>query len=181
VATYGFCRVPLVARSRDGRKTPSSTTAASLRPLATLDADQRAHLDQVIRSWVGRRDVNLVVKPIRDHARQTACDDHGIRARITYAPSAHDRELVERREPTCVHPHCTRPARRCDCDHITPFDTGGLTCPHCNLAPLCRHHHRLKTHAGWRYWKLGPPGTYLWQEPHGLLYLRTRDGTRQLE
>ena len=80
-----------------------------------------------------------------------------------------------------MHPHCNRPARRCDCDHIEPFDSGGVTCPTCNLAPLCRHHHRLKTLAGWRYWMLGPPGTYLWADPHGLLYLRTRDGTRQLE
>jgi hypothetical protein len=150
------------------------------------DADQRAHLDQVIRTWVGRPDINLVVKPIRDLTTPAECDDHGIRAKITYAPSARDREIVERREPTCVHPHCTRPARHCDCDHIQPFDTdnpnaGGVTCPTCNLAPLCRHHHRLKTLAGWRYWKLGPPGTYLWQDPHGLLYLRTRHGTRQLE
>ncbi|WP_157544619.1 hypothetical protein [Nocardioides halotolerans] len=50
-----------------------------------------------------------------------------------------------------------------------------------NLAPLCRHHHRLKTLAGWRYWPLGPPGTYLWRDPHGLLFVRTRDGTRALE
>jgi hypothetical protein len=77
--------------------------------------------------------------------------------------------------------YCTRPARHCDHDHIEPFDTGGVTCPNRNLAPLCRHHHRLKTHAGWRYWMLGPPGMYLWIDPHGLLYLRTRDGTRQLE
>lgn len=80
-----------------------------------------------------------------------------------------------------MHPHCDRPARRCDCDHIEPFDAGGLTCPTCNLAPLCRHHHRLKTLGGWRYWMLGPPGAYRWADPHGLFYVRTRDGTRQLE
>jgi len=151
-----------------------------LDPVMT-DADQRAHLDQVIRAWAGRRDINLVVRPIRDHAATSVCDDHGIRARITYAPAARDREIVERRDRTCVHPDCSRPARHCDCDHITPFDAGGVTCPTCNLAPLCRHHHRLKTLAGWRYWMLGPPGTYLWADPHGLLYLRTRDGTRKLE
>ncbi|WP_460709898.1 HNH endonuclease signature motif containing protein [Nocardioides dilutus] len=151
-----------------------------LDPVMT-DADQRAHLDQVIRTWAGRPDINLVVKPIRDHAAPTACNDHEIRAKVTYAPSARDRQILERREPTCVHPYCNRPARHCDCDHITPFDAGGVTCPSCNLAPLCRHHHRLKTLAGWRYWKLGPPGTYLWADPHGLLYLRTRDGTRELE
>ncbi len=169
-------------RTRDLTATLELTEAnlLGLDPVAT-DVDLRAHLDQVIRAWAGRPDINLVVKPIRDHTLRVDCDDHGIRARITYAPSVRDRDLVARRDRTCVHPHCTRPARHCDCDHITSYDTGGPTCPHCNLAPLCRHHHRLKTHAGWRYWKLGPPGTYLWRDPHGLLYLRTRDGTRQLE
>lgn len=151
-----------------------------LDPVMT-DADQRAHLDQVIRAWAGRPDVSLVIKPIRDHAAKSTCEDHAIRARITYAPSAQDREILERRDRTCVHPHCNRPARHCDCDHISAFDTGGVTCPTCNLAPLCRHHHRLKTLAGWRYWMLGPPGMYLWADPHGLLYLRTPHGTRQLE
>jgi hypothetical protein len=149
------------------------------------DADQRAHLDQVIRSWAGRPDINLVVKPIRAHRPAADCDDHDIRARITYSPSLRERELLAHRTPTCVHPHCNRPARQCDYDHIKPFDPddpeGGVTCVDCNLAPLCRHHHRLKTLAGWRYWKLGPPGAYLWQDPHGLLYLRTRDGTRSLD
>ena len=50
-----------------------------------------------------------------------------------------------------------------------------MTCP-CNLAPLCRHHHRLKTVAGWRYLMLAP-GIYLWTDPFGLRYLRTPDGT----
>jgi hypothetical protein len=159
-----------------------------LDPVLT-DADQRAHLEQVIRHWVGRPDTALVLKPIRhcggnaggctDCPAEIDCQAHDPRARITYAPSITDREIVELADRTCVHPHCTRPARRCDCDHITPFDAGGFTCPKCNLAPLCRHHHRLKTHAGWRYWKLGP-ATYLWIDPHGLTYLRDRDGTRQL-
>jgi hypothetical protein len=154
------------------------------------DADRRAHLDQVIRQWAGRHDVNLVVKPFRhcggsaggcaDCPGEIDCRDHDLRARITYAPSIRDREIVALRDRTCVHPHCTRPARRCDFDHIKAFDAGGVTCPKCNLAPLCRHHHRLKTLAGWRYWKLAL-GTYLWIDPHGLLYLRDRDGTRMLE
>ncbi|MEO5662330.1 MAG: hypothetical protein ABIR39_03530, partial [Nocardioides sp.] len=40
-------------------------------------------------------------------------------------------------------------------DHIVAFNhddptSGGASCD-CNIAPLCRHHHQLKTHAGWRY------------------------------
>ncbi len=48
------------------------------------------------------------------------------------------------RDHHCVFPHCTRPAESCDLDHIEPHAEGGATCA-CNLAPLCRGHHRLKT------------------------------------
>lgn len=143
------------------------------------DADQRAHLDQVIRTWAGRPDIRLVIKPVRTCSSALDCTDHDERALTTHDPTPQQRELVEVRDPTCVHPHCHRPARRCDCDHITPFDEGGVTCP-CNLAPLCRHHHRLKTFAGWRYVMLAP-GTYLWTDPVGLRYLRTPDGTTPVD
>lgn len=46
--------------------------------------------------------------------------------------------------------------------------------------PLCRHHHRLKTHTPWRYVRLDPT-TYRWTDPHGLTYLRDRAGTRTLD
>ncbi len=147
------------------------------------DTDLRSHLEQVIRRWAGRPDVHVVIKPVLrlpDRADPPAGQVTTSRPLRRYAPTARDRATIRRRDRTCVHPNCNRPARQCDCDHITPYDQGGPTCP-CNLAPLCRHHHRLKTHAGWRYWMLGPPGTYLWRDPHGLLYLRTRDGTRALD
>ncbi|GAA4739303.1 HNH endonuclease [Gordonia alkaliphila] len=51
---------------------------------------------------------------------------------------------------TCTTPGCTRPAWRCDLDHVEEFDQicpdrGGPTCL-CNLNPKCRHHHLQKTH-----------------------------------
>ena len=69
-------------------------------------------------------------------------------------------ELVTLRDKTCVFPWCSRPARRCDKDHSIPHNKGGPTCP-CNLAPLCRRHHRIKTHGAWTYRTI-EPGTYLW-------------------
>lgn len=48
-----------------------------------------------------------------------------------------------------------------------------------HLAPLCRRHHRLKTHgeaAGWHY-RVLHPGTYLWTTPHQQLVLRDPGGT----
>ena len=76
---------------------------------------------------------------------------------------------------TCVFPWCTRRARTCDNEHCVPFDKGGTTCS-CNIAPLCRRHHRLKTHTTWIYVVL-EPGTFLWTSPHGYQFLRDHTGT----
>ena len=92
-------------------------------------------------------------------------------------PDRH-RELVAVRDRTCVFPWCTRPARSCDTDHITPHSRGGPTCP-CNEAPLCRRHHRIKTHGAWTYTAI-EPGIYLWTSRHGYQYLRDRDGTQDV-
>ena len=75
------------------------------------------------------------------------------------------REQVVLRDPTCVFPHCTRPSRSADLDHIDPWDHGGQTEP-ANLAPLCRRHHRTKTHHRWRYRAPGSGG-YEWTSPDG--------------
>jgi hypothetical protein len=61
-------------------------------------------------------------------------------------------DLVRTGEPTCCFPGCRIRARDCDLDHRIPYDPqdptgdrgGGITCS-CNLEPLCRGHHRLKT------------------------------------
>lgn len=55
---------------------------------------------------------------------------------------------------------------------------GGPTDSH-NLIPLCRHHHRLKTHHGYQPHHLAP-GVTLWVTPVGAPYLVTPDGTRRL-
>jgi hypothetical protein len=84
------------------------------------------------------------------------------------------RELVILRDRTCVHPNCDRDARECDLDHIEAFvemDDGGppgQTRPD-NLAPLCRRHHRAKTHYGWTYQRNGAGG-YTWTDPFGRTY-----------
>jgi hypothetical protein len=61
-------------------------------------------------------------------------------------------DLVRASEPTCCFPGCRICARDCDLDHRIPYNPedptgqhgGGATCS-CNLQPLCRGHHRLKT------------------------------------
>ena len=74
----------------------------------------------------------------------------------------------------CVFPGCRRDSRACDLDHITeylPMEDGGppgQTRPG-NLAPLCRTHHRVKTHTAWHYKRLDD-GSYVWTAPTGHQY-----------
>jgi hypothetical protein len=90
------------------------------------------------------------------------------RAEDRYQPSGRLRSLVICRQPECSFPGCRRPAARCDLDHTTPYDQGGLTCE-CNLAPLCRQHHRAKQAPGWRLTQ-EQPGVLRWQLPSGRHY-----------
>lgn len=88
-----------------------------------------------------------------------------------YAPSPVLRHLIRARQPTCSAPGCRRPATTCDLDHTTPYHQGGRTCE-CNLAPLCRRHHRAKQTRGWQL-KQTAPGTFTWQLPHHRSYTVT--------
>jgi hypothetical protein len=54
-----------------------------------------------------------------------------------------------------------------------PFDQGGRTCE-CNLAPLCRRHHRAKQAPGWHL-DQHRPGEMTWRTPSGRVYQTTGD------
>jgi len=82
-----------------------------------------------------------------------------------YAPPADLRHLIEIRQRTCAAPGCRRAAGRCDLDHTRPYDQGGRTCE-CNLAPLCRRHHRAKQAPGWQLTQR-QPGVMTWRLPSG--------------
>lgn len=82
-----------------------------------------------------------------------------------YRVPAAMRRLIESRDRRCCFTGCRRPVRHCDVDHSVPFHRGGPTCP-CNLALLCRRHHRLKQTKGWRIEHLWP-GVILWIGPTG--------------
>ncbi|WP_181642657.1 HNH endonuclease signature motif containing protein, partial [Nocardioides massiliensis] len=103
------------------------------------------------------------VRPVIDTNTDQAVDQHD--------PPAWMREAMILRDEVCVFPGCTITARRCDADHIDPYvpiDEGGPPAQtHLgNLAPLCRSHHRLKTHMGWSYERLRD-GTYRWWDRWG--------------
>jgi HNH endonuclease len=92
------------------------------------------------------------------HARQAA----------GYRPGPLLAHLITIRQRTCSFPGCRRPARRCDQDHTVPYDQGGRTCE-CNLAALCRAHHRAKQAPGWQLAQ-PEPGRLTWIPPHGRAY-----------
>ncbi|WP_193611968.1 HNH endonuclease signature motif containing protein [Nocardioides lijunqiniae] len=128
-------------------------------------------LAETIRTWCGNPGTRVIVKPVRDLADHVHVAAYEIPDRL--------REQGDLVDHTCVFPWCTRPATRCDIDHAIPHAEGGPTCS-CNTAPLCRGHHRLKTHGRWTYDVLDR-GTYLWHSPFGHLYRRDHTGTTPLE
>lgn len=73
--------------------------------------------------------------------------------------------------PTCVFPGCRMPSTDCDIDHTTPYVDGGCSHNH-NLAPLCRHHHRIRHQTHWTYHRL-PTGDHQWTTPLGRTYTTT--------
>jgi hypothetical protein len=96
---------------------------------------------------------------------ETPGEDRATHGVPRYRPPAALRRLIEQRDRRCCFPGCRRPARHCDTDHTVPYHHGGATCP-CNLALLCRRHHREKATTGWRIEHLWP-GVICWITPTG--------------
>ncbi len=154
--------------------------------LARVDNHHQTLTADAVREWLAVPGTHITVKPVIDLHDQIAVDSYEIPDRIS--------TRVKLKRPTCVFPHCTRTSTRTDLDHIdeyVPPDQGGppgQTSTQ-NLAPLCRRHHRAKTHPSpvstssttvrWDYDQLTPT-TWLWTSPHGLRFLVHPDGTTEL-
>lgn len=125
-----------------------------------------------VQQWC-RDSATVIIKPV--------IDLNTTRTSAGYQPSPAVRDQVVLRDRTCRFPHCTRPAWACDLDHIEPYDPDGPAGQTTTdaLASLCRHHHRLKTHAGWSYVRIAPDA-YRWRSPYGYEFLVDTDGTREL-
>jgi hypothetical protein len=113
-----------------------------------------------VREWIRQSRIQLT--PI---TRGTCGHEH---AETGYRPSRKLRHLVRARNARCTAPGCGRVAARCDLDHTIAFDQGGITCE-CDLAPLCRHHHRCKQAQGWQL-EQREPGVLIWRTPAGRTY-----------
>ena len=116
-----------------------------------------------VKGWCTHPDTQVDHPP--SHATSTSTSG----STPTKSPTDSTDQVTER-DGTCVHPWCTRPATSCDDDHCIPYDHGGPTSSD-NIAPLCRRHHRTKTHRRWRY-RFLRPGHYLWTSPGPVLLPR---------
>jgi hypothetical protein len=135
---------------------------------ATIERLGAATTD-LLTTWLARfasAGGRITLRPVLDLGEdpaRSAVDQHD--------PPAAMREAVVLRDAHCVFPGCRRDSRSCDLDHITEYlpmkDGGppGQTHPG-NLAPLCRTHHRVKTHSAWHY-KRRDDGSYTWTSPTG--------------
>ena len=89
--------------------------------------------------------------------------------RQSYEPPQALIDFLIARDRTCRFPGCRRSAALSDIDHAQSWETGGRTSPD-NLGALCRRHHRLKTHDGWKI-ESHPDGACTWISPLGKVYL----------
>ena len=135
--------------------------------LARVEKQRQVVTADQVRAWCGHPDTEVVLRPVIDTTEHLHVEGYEIPDRL--------REQVIQRDHACVFPWCTRPARGCDIDHVIPYDDGGETATD-NVAPLCRRHHRLKTHGGWTS-TMFEPGRFLWTSPHRYQYLRDHTGT----
>ncbi len=177
-----FAQAPPTAAPRPTAGAPAGPRAARPSTALWLHLDESSlldldtfpaavHLDglgtvssDLLAAW--RVGSTVVVRSVLDLHRPDAVDGHD--------PPEQMADLVRLRDRHCVFPGCRRRSRLCDLDHIdayTPIDRGGApgqTNP-ANLAPLCRRHHRAKTHSHWHYRRL-PDGSYRWTSPLGRTY-----------
>ena len=135
--------------------------------LARVENHHRILTADQIRTWCANPDTEVIVKPVIDLDEHIHVNGYEVPDRL--------REQVTLRDHHCVFPWCTRSARKMDADHVIPYAEGGTTASD-NIAPLCRRHHRLKTHSAWTYTML-EPGSFLWSSPHGYHFLRDHHGT----
>jgi hypothetical protein len=91
--------------------------------------------------------------------------------RDRYRPPAALRRLVRWRADRCMAPGCGIPASRCEIDHTIAWEHGGSTALG-NLTPLCKGHHTVKHHGGWRVQHVPDGGGALeWTSPAGRRYV----------
>ncbi len=142
--------------------------------ISTLNSKHLIVLTEQIKDWCTDSLTEVRIRPVLDLNDEITSK--------SYTPSPRLRRQVLVRDKDCMFPWCTRNSLCCDLDHIHPFSAcapADSQTVSSNLVPLCRSHHRLKTHGRWKEVVLSP-GTVLWTDPHGSQYRCDSAGTTAL-
>ncbi|MDQ1137293.1 hypothetical protein QE410_002092 [Microbacterium sp. SORGH_AS 1204] len=131
----------------------ASTEPAVLDGYGPIDLDTARRLAGEASSWI-----RVLTHPVT--GVPLALD------RTTYRVPVALRRWLGVIAPTCVFPGCGRTARECDLDHLTAWLDGGGTDDD-NLAPECRHHHRLRHESRWHPSRDPDTGDLHWASPLG--------------
>ncbi len=128
-----------------------------------------------LRDFLGPHAI-INLKPVIDPAGLAPVDAYEI-------PDRH-REALHLRTPADVFPYAPNTSRRKQADHTKPYRSkahGGAPGQTSldNLGGMTQFHHRVKTHGRWQL-QQPFPGIYLWQSPHGSIFLVDHTGTRQI-
>jgi hypothetical protein len=130
--------------------------------MVQVEATRTVITPDQVREWCQQAGTRVTVRPVLDLNENLTTGG--------YQATGRQKEQAWLTHPCCVFPGCHRPSRGKDIDHITAWPRGRSESR--NLAPLCRFHHRLKTHAGWTYTRTGPR-TFTWTSPLGHTYAVT--------
>jgi len=126
---------------------------ATLEGYGPIDLDTARRLAGEAPSWV-----RLLTHPVTGAPL--------VLDRQTYRVPVALRRWLGVTSPVCVFPGCNRQARECDIDHLTAWVDGGATDVD-NLAPECRHHHRLRHETRWTPEAAPASGALRWTSPLG--------------
>ena len=131
-----------------------------------IGALTRARLVEVL----GQHQISL--RPVIDLNQAMAADCYEV-------PAAID-ERLQLSKPADVFPFASSLARTLDRDHTVAYQEHGPPgqTSEPNLGKLSRHHHRIKTHAGWAVTQ--HENRFTWTTPHGRVYLTDRLGTHRV-
>ena len=111
--------------------------------------------------WCADSGTKVKIQPVLDLNEHLHTD--------SYKPTPWLREQVIETHPTCVFPHCARPSRSCDLDHIIEWPLGptdSLNWRHCAGDTTATR----PTAAGPT--NASDPTTFLWRSPLGQTHLR---------
>lgn len=165
-ASPGASPGPGRPRERDGdlRRAPPPATVICRVDLSALRRGALAPGEVCEIPGVGPVPVSIARELLTDcFLKLVITDGVEVRSVVHYGRTltAHQRTALEYRDPYCVVPGCGR-SFGLENDHIVEFALGGPTRLE-NMCRLCRLHHGLKTHHGYRI--QGRPGAWEWVPP----------------